>query len=160
MLHPNISALHYIGYVLAMPNDILTAMKKGEVTISASQSRPTFYSFRHCRLSNSRYHCPGFCKASLRWITSYLTDRQHFVGIDNWVSKKSGATFGKALFLALLYLYVNDLSEVLPHSVKHITSTPTIQPYTPTVNLKLYKTVMKLQVAWNASCSGWSEFLG
>ena len=63
----------------------------------------------------------GFSKPFLRWLNSYLSDRSHFVQIDDRTSESVNVRFGvpqeSILGPILFNLYVSDLQDHLPSSI-------------------------------------------
>ena len=63
----------------------------------------------------------GFSKPFLRWLNSYLSDRWHFVEIDDRTSELVNVRFsmpqGSILGPMLFNLYVSDLQDHLPSSI-------------------------------------------
>ena len=81
----------------------------------------------------------GFSKPFLRWLNSYLSDRSHFLQIDDLTSESVNVWFsvprGSILGAMLFNLYVSDLQDhiFLPQLVHF--NMLTILQYTPAVQL-------------------------
>ena len=148
--------------ILAMRDDILQAMQRGEVTMAVLAD----YSKAFDTVTNDtvlkKMHSIGFSKDYLRWLISYLTGRQQFVQIDDKVSDYVNVSFGvpqgSILGPVLFNIYVNDLSDNLD-SIKsyQYTDDTTIYIHEKPANLKageekLQKALDSL-ASWSSSCN-------
>ena len=69
-----------------------------------------------------KLHKLGFTKPSLKWLLSYLCDRRQFVQIDDKSQSCQTIAFGipqgSILGPMIFNLYVSDLKDVIPASIK------------------------------------------
>ena len=69
--------------MLAIRDDILRAMKRGEVTVAVLADFLKAFDTVVYQTVLSKLHRLGFSKTSLKWIISYLTDRIQYVQVDD-----------------------------------------------------------------------------
>ena len=98
VFHPNLSAYRKCHSttttLLGIRDDLLKAMKRGEVTIAVmADYSKAFYTVAYETVL-IKLHQLGFFKSFLMWIASYLTGRSHYVQIDDYASKHIGVTSG------------------------------------------------------------------
>ena len=111
----------------------------------------------------SKLHLLGFSKTFLRWVTSYLTDRSQYILIDDHLSEHIEITFGltqgSILGPLLFNLYVNDLSDALPSTVKCHQYTDDTTFYRHCKPSELQNCKLELQMAldrlttWSSQCN-------
>ncbi|CAB4011037.1 Hypothetical predicted protein [Paramuricea clavata] len=80
--------------MLAIRDDILRAMKRGEVTIAVLADFSKAFDTVAYQIVLSKLHRLGFSNTSLKWLISYLTDRKQYVQVDDRSSERVGVTFG------------------------------------------------------------------
>ena len=101
--------------LLKIRNDIIYAMKKGELTlmVMADYSK-SFDTVNFKTVLRKRNHL-GFSNNFMKWMATYLFNRRQFVQIDQHQSKTAAVQFGvpqgSILGPIIFNLYVSDLKE-------------------------------------------------
>ena len=97
-------------------------MDKGEVTLMVMADFSKTFDTICFRNTLLKLHKLGFTKPSLKWLLSYLCDRCQFVQIDDKSSSCQTIAFGipqgSILGPMIFNLYVSDLKDVIPASIK------------------------------------------
>ncbi len=99
--------------LLRICDDIIKAMKKGEVTLIAFADFSKAFDTVDYSVVIRKLHAIGFSPSSLNWMLDYLTSRKQFVQINDKQSYLESVYFGvpqgSTLGPVLFNLYVNDL---------------------------------------------------
>ena len=108
--------------LMKLKDDIINAMNKGEITISVfADYSKAFDTIDFKRLLRKLTNL-NIDKSFLHWMANYLSDRQHYVQIDNKMSSMLTVGFGvpqgSILGPVIFNLYVSDLSEQVRYSKK------------------------------------------
>ena len=72
-----------IAVLLKLKDDILRAMKKGEITLAVFTDYSKAFDTVDFQVLLNKFHGIGFSKDFFIWIYSYLDGRQQFVQIDD-----------------------------------------------------------------------------
>ena len=146
--------------MLGIRDDILRAMKRGEVTIAVLADFSKAFDTVAYQTVLSKLHGMGFSNTSLKWIISYLTERTHYVQVDDRSSDYTGVNFGvpqgSILGPILFNLYVNDLPDVLPEEIACHQYADDTTLYRHCKSSDLRQCESELQCALN-NMSSWSQ---
>ena len=126
LLHEGLSSFRKVHSTTTalqgMRDDIRKAMDKGEVTLMVMADFSKAFDTICFRTTLLKLHKLGFTKPSLKWPLSYLCDRCQFVQIDDKSSSCQTIAFGipqgSILGPMIFNLYVSDLKDVIPASIK------------------------------------------
>ena len=91
-----------------------------------------FYEIHHSILVHRLHTDIGFADTVLQWISSYLTDRTHYVYLSNHCSAfapiYSGVPQGSVIGHMLFIMYIKPLSAIIDsHSITHHSFADNIQ---------------------------------
>ena len=107
--------------MLVIRDDILKAMKTGEITLAVKADFSKAFDTVAFEKVLSKLHLMGFSRSSMQWIASFLMDWKEFVQVDDrlsaQISTSYGIPHGSILGHILFNLYVNDLSSALSSGV-------------------------------------------
>ncbi|CAB3982878.1 Hypothetical predicted protein [Paramuricea clavata] len=99
--------------LLRARDDVLKAMKKGEITLIAFADFSKAFDTVDFAVIIKKLHAIGFSHSSLNWILNYLTGRKQLVQVNDSQSELADVLFGvpqgSILGPMLFNLYVNDL---------------------------------------------------
>ena len=145
--------------LLAVRDDIIRAMSKGEVTMAVLADFSKAFDTVAYEIVLNKLHKQGFSKSFLKWVTNYMTRRKQFVQIDDKKSSELSVNFGvpqgSILGPVLFNLYVNDLSDGLG-SVKTYQYADDTTIYQHCKPIEIKSCEMQLQQAMD-KLSSWSS---
>ena len=111
---------------MGIRDDLLRAVKKGEVALIVLANFLKLFQtvrYKNRLITKALFHF--FFKTFLRWSTSYLSNRSHFVQIDDQMSNQGSVHFvvpQRSILGPMLFeLCVSDLQDSLPNSVTTVT---------------------------------------
>ena len=148
--------------LMSIRNDLLKAMKKGEVTLMVMADFTKAFATVHYKTLIAKLSSLGFSKTFLRWLINYLRERSHFVQIDDRVSDPATVRFGvpqgSILGPVLFNLYVSDLQDRLPSLVTTFQYADDTTIYSSSRPAELHKSVEELNSSLNIVSAWSSEF--
>ena len=99
--------------LLRIKDDIIKAMKRGEITLMVLDDFSKAFDTIKYKTVLKKLDYLGISKSFLNWTIEYLTDRRHFVQIDDKTSDRSRVNFGvpqgSIMGPPIFNLYVADL---------------------------------------------------
>ena len=103
--------------LLRIRDDIIRAMKKGELTLIAFADFSKAFDTVDYSIVIRKLHAIGLSKTALLWILSYLSNRQQFVQVNDKQSRLKDVLFGvpqgSVLGPVIFNLYANDMQDCL-----------------------------------------------
>ena len=103
--------------LLRIRDDIIQAMKKGELTLIAFADFSKAFDTVDYSIVIRKLHAIGLSKSALLWILSYLSNCQQFVQVNDKQSCLKDVLFGvpqgSVLGPVIFNLYANDLQDCL-----------------------------------------------
>ena len=121
---------HSTTTVLLRIKDDIKAMKRGEVTLMILVDFSKAFDTMKYKIVLKKLNYLGFSKSFLNWTIEYLTDRWHFVQVDDKTSDRRRVKFG------VLMLQIST-----PILTDSVTNTRTIQHYMRTASRQPSKVI-------------------
>ena len=108
--------------LLGIRDDLLSSIKRREVTLMVLADFSKAFDTVCIKTVITKLHHLGFSKNVLEWLANYLCGRRQYVQIDDRKTSPVLSEFpipqGSILGLMLFNLYVADLQDILPPTVK------------------------------------------
>lgn len=115
LLAPRICLVFVKEILLGIRDDLIRAMKRGEVTMMVCADFSKAFDTVRFKLVLEKMHVMGFSSSFLVWMTNYLTERRQLLQIDDRMSDLTTLQFGvpQGLILGpmIFNLYVSSLEE-------------------------------------------------
>ena len=111
--------------LLEVVNDLFLSLNKGNISVVALLDfSSAFDTIDHPILIHRLHTDFGFTDTVLQWLSSYLTDRTHYVSLSNHCSAfthvHSGVPQGSVLCPILFTMYIKPMSAIIDsHSIIH-----------------------------------------
>ena len=106
-------------------NDLFLSLNRGNISVLAlPEFSSAFDTIDHSILVHRLHTDIGFTDAVLQWLSTYMTDRKHYVSLSNHCSAltpvRSGVTHGSVLGPMLFTMHTKPLSAIIDsHSIMH-----------------------------------------
>ena len=129
--------------LLRIRDDIIKAMKRGEVTLMILTDFSKAFDTIKYKTVLKKLNYLGFSKSFLNWTIEYLTDRWHFVQVDDKTSDRRRVNFGVpqgSIMRPLIFnLYVADLHAHVNMQCHQYADDTTLYVHCKPSNLESYK---------------------
>ena len=109
-----------MNYLLGIRDDLLRAMKRGEVSLMVLADYSKAFDTVRFKTVLTKMHSLGFSNEFLTWMIHYLSDRRQFVQIDDKISSIETVLFGVPSSLTCMSLTFKLILNVLATSMRTI----------------------------------------